>query len=629
MKTLVVAEKPSVGRDIARVLKCAGRGEGCLTGEKYVVTWAIGHLVSLKEPDELDAKYSKWNVYDLPIPPEKIPLKVLKPTASQFKTVKELMNSPEIDHIICATDAGREGELIFRYIYEQAGCKKSFSRLWISSMTDAAIRAGFDSIKPSGEYDALYASARCRSEADWLVGMNATRAFTLRYGSLLSVGRVQTPTLALIVKRDREISAFKPESYWEVRADYGSWQGVWFDPETKNTHIHDEAKAKAIAAKVKGKTAVVTEYRAEEKRVPPEKLYDLTTLQREANRKFGFSAEKTLSVAQALYETHKLITYPRTDSRFLPDDMKPKVSQTLMRLPEPYAAMVRALSPIKTAQRIYDNEKISDHHAIVPTDKVPDLSRLSADESKIYDLVARRLIANHYPDYVYLACSVVTACEGESFKSNASTPVSQGWRALYKADAEDKKKEKDSDGTIPPLKEGDECPILKTSVKSKQTKPPEHYTEDTLLKAMESAGKLIDDEELREKMKDSGLGTPATRAAIIQRLIAVGYIKRERKALLSTEKGQKLISVVPEEMSSAVTTGKWERALNKMAHLSDKAEVAQKREKFMQSIRNYSAFLTDFARTKAANVLFPREEYKKPAANGRKKDTWKAKSTGQ
>ena len=604
MKTLVVAEKPSVGRDIGRVLNAKTQGQGFLEGENYVVTWAIGHLVSLKEPDELDKRYSRWDMRDLPILPEKIPLKVLPSTKGQFSVVSSLMNSDMISDIICATDAGREGELIFRYIYTQAGCNKPFSRLWISSMTDAAIKAGFDSLKPSSAYEGLYASARCRSQADWLVGMNATRAFTLRYNTLLSVGRVQTPTLALIVKRDREIAAFRVEPYWEVNVDYGGWKGTWFDPETKQTRIDEKAKANEIANKVKNKIAVVTEYKSEKKRVPPEKLYDLTSLQREANRKFGFKADVTLKIAQSLYETHKLITYPRTDSRYLPDDQKPKVIKTLQGLPEPYKALVEAVSPLKTAQRIYDNSKISDHHAIIPTEKRPDLSRLNEQEKKIYDLILRRLIANHYLDYEYLSCTAITECEGEHFKTNAETPLIQGWRAVYKDD----EKEKQKTETLPVLTEGEQLNIKSASIQQKKTTPPAHYTDDTLLKAMENAGKTIEDEDLREQMKDSGLGTPATRAAIIERIITVGYVRRDKKNLLATEKGDKLIQVVPEEMSSAVTTGKWERALYKMSQINDAATIEQKQSKFMTSIRNYSAFLTDYVGSKAPRVIFPPDE---------------------
>ena len=616
----MVAEKPSVGSDIARVLGARTRSEGCLRGEKYIVTWAIGHLVSLKEPDEIDARYKKWQSADLPILPEKIPLKVLPKTKQQFATVKALMNSEEVSDIICATDAGREGELIFRYIYIMAGCKKPFSRLWISSMTDAAIKAGFADIKPSSEYEGLYASARCRSEADWLVGMNASRAFTLRFNSLLSVGRVQTPTLALIVKRDREIAAFISEPYWELTVDYGGWKGTWFDPKTKQTRIESAERAKQLALKVKGKEATVTEYKREEKHIPPEKLYDLTTLQREANRRFGYNADRTLRIAQSLYETRKAITYPRTDSRFLPDDMKQKVAKTLSFLSEPYRAMVEKVQPIKVAYRIYNNAKISDHHAIIPTDKTIDPNALTNEERNIYDLVVKRLIANHYPDYIYSSQSVITQCEDEQFKTNEDTQISLGWKELYLDDS----KQKQSEGKIPLLSVGDKIVIKKTDIQEKKTTPPSHYTDDTLLKAMEDAGKTIEDEELREKMKDSGLGTPATRAAIIQRLIAVGYVSRSKKNLLATEKGDKLIQVVPEEMSSAVTTGKWERALNNLSRINDPAMIGEKTGKFMASIRNYSIFLTDFARNKAKSVIFPKDEYRKTTAKGNSK--WKTRS---
>ncbi len=610
MKTLVIAEKPSVGRDIARVLKANASGNGCLSNERYIVSWAIGHLVTLMEPDELDSSYAKWRRSDLPILPQTIPLKVIRNTKSQFDILKSLMNSKDVDYIICATDAGREGELIFRYIYQMAGCVKPFGRLWISSMTDEAIRGGFASVKPSADYDGLYASARCRSEADWLVGMNASRAFTLRYNVLLSVGRVQTPTLALIVARDKEIRSFVPEDYWELTASFENWKGVWFDPKTKSTHIQSREKAEELAAKVKGKTGMVGECAVRTKRVPPEKLYDLTTLQREANRKYGYSAEKTLELAQRLYETHKLLTYPRTDSRYLPDDMATQVHKTLETMPEPYRGLINAVSPLKRADRIYDNTKISDHHAIIPTEKRPNLSSLSQDESRIYDMVLKRLISAHYPDYVYDAMTIITLCEGESFRTNLNRVVEKGWKQVYGGD-ELPQDEKDIALSLPEVHEGDQTRLLRSSIKKLATKPPASYTEDTLLKAMEDAGKIIEDEDLREEMKDAGLGTPATRAAIIQRLISVGYIKRVKKTLISTEKGEKLVDVAPPEMTSALTTGKWERALAKLARLSVQDEIAEKRERFMNSIRAYSAFLIDHAFTKAPDVSFPREQYQK------------------
>lgn len=610
MKTLVVAEKPSVGRDIARVLGVKGNGNGFLASDTHVVTWAVGHLVGLCEPDEVDEKYKKWRMDLLPMLPAKIPLKVFKQTQTQFNVVKKLMNDKDISEIICATDSGREGELIFRYIYSQAGCSKPVKRLWVSSMTDAAIKAGLDSMKPGEAYDSLYLSARCRSEADWLVGMNASRAFSLKYNAHLSVGRVQTPTLAILVKRDQEIEQFVPEEYYEVTCDFGDYKGTWID-ENQKTHIPAKEKADEIKKKVSGKIGRVIESSRDEKRKPPEKLYDLTTLQREANRKFGFSADKTLKLAQSLYETRKMITYPRTDSSYLPDDMIPKVQKTLNLLPEPYAAYVKAISPVKTAKRIYDNNKVTDHHAIIPTDRRADIRVLSEDERKIFDLIAKKLIAAHYPDYVYSSTKIITDVEGEKFRSQGNMPISDGWRALYKG--EEKKKEDENE--IPLLAVGDERKVQKASSKQMKTKPPSPHTDDTLLKAMEDAGKTIEDEELREKMKDSGLGTPATRAATITRLIDVGYAERKGKQIFSTEKGRLLVKVTPEEMTSALTTGKWERALSRMALISDKDEMERKEKRFMESIQRFCVYLVDYARTKAPYQRFPEE--KKPAYKDR------------
>ena len=606
MKTLVVAEKPSVGRDIARVLGVKGSSQGCLTSDTHVVTWAVGHLVGLCEPDEVDEKYKKWRMDLLPMLPEKIPLKVYSQTKAQFNVVKKLMNDKDISEIICATDSGREGELIFRYIYDCAGCKKPVKRLWVSSMTDAAIKAGLDSMKPGEAYDGLYLSARCRSEADWLVGMNASRAFSLKYNAHLSVGRVQTPTLAILVKRDSEIAAFVPEDYFEVNCDFGDYKGVWIDANQK-THIPSKEKAEEIKKKVNGKTGRVVESTRDEKRKPPEKLYDLTTLQREANRKFGFSADKTLKIAQSLYETRKMITYPRTDSSFLPDDMIPKVQKTLNLLPEPYQSFVKAIAPVKTAKRIYDNSKVTDHHAIIPTDRKMETGVLTEDEKKIFDLIAKKLIAAHYPDYVYSSTKIITEVEGEKFKTQGNMPISEGWRALYKG--EEKKKEDDAE--IPLLRVGDERDVKKASVKQQKTKPPSPHTDDTLLKAMEDAGKTIEDEDLREKMKDSGLGTPATRAATITRLIDVGYAERKGKQIVSTEKGKLLVKVAPDEMTSALTTGKWERALSKMAFITDRSEMERKEKRFMESIGRFCTYLVEYAKTKAPYQRFPEEKQMK------------------
>ena len=627
MKKLIVAEKPSVGRDIARVLGVRERGEGYLYGEEYVVTWAVGHLVALSEPGECDPRFRQWRMADLPMLPDKIPLKVLPGTKDQFAVIKKLMNSAKIESIICATDSAREGELIFRYIYQMAGCTKPVQRLWISSMTDAAIRQGFAELKPAAAYDALYESARCRSEADWLVGMNASRAFSLRYDAHLSVGRVQTPTLSLIVKRDREIEAFVPQDYWEVRANFGDYEGLWINPNPRpespdgkkddkkspETRVYDKALAEQVKNAVKGRPARVEESTTETKHFQPPQLFDLTSLQREANRKFGFSADKTLKLAQALYETHKLVTYPRTDSRYLPDDMKPKVKKVLGLLPEPYAAMMRSerMNMDMYSKRFYDNSKISDHHAIVPTDRRANLSGLTGDEAKLYDLIVRRLIAAHYPDYVCENARIITAVDEHRFKSTGVMPVDEGWHAVY---GEDKAPSKES--PLPRLSVGDERRVEKVSVKASKTKPPVPHTDASILNLMENAGRDIEDEALREQMKSSGLGTPATRAAVIERLIQVGYARRSGKSIVSTEKGRQLIDVVPTQISSAVTTGKWEKALAEMAAFSDSTARNAKSERFMSGIRRFSQFLVDAAKQAPDSVRFEKEEFKpkKPAS---------------
>ncbi len=616
-KTLIVAEKPSVARDIARVLGVRQAGEGYLYGEDYVVTWAIGHLVALAEPGETDPRWAKWNMADLPMLPDEIPLKVLPGTKEQFAVVKKLMNSAKIDAVVCATDSAREGELIFRYIYRMAGCAKPVQRLWISSMTDAAIRQGFENLKPASAYDSLYESARCRSEADWLVGMNASRAFSLAYNAHLSVGRVQTPTLNLIVKRDLEIERFVPEDYWEIRANFGDYEGIWVNPETKKTRCPDEALAQSVRKAVSGRTGTVTESRREKKQLPPPQLFDLTALQREANRKLGFSADRTLKLAQALYETHKLVTYPRTDSRYLPDDMQPRVKSALRNLPEPYAAFVQApeMNLAMHARRFYDNAKISDHHAIVPTEKRPDLSRLSADEARLYDMIARRLIAAHYPHYEYEAAKVTTRVEAHDFRSTGAMPLKEGWRALYRDEkpAGRKARSEDAEPPLPRLEVGDERKAEKVSVKACKTTPPEEHNDASLLKLMENAGQDLDDERLRELLKSSGLGTPATRAATIERLIEVGYARRKGKHIVSTEKGRQLIAVVPEQIASAATTGKWEKFLSDLAAQKDGDARAQKSERFMAGIRRFSLFLVDAAKQAPKDVRFEREAPKKRA----------------
>lgn len=607
MKKLIVAEKPSVARDIARALGARGKAEGAITGDEYIVTWALGHLVSLKEPDEIDARYKKWRWDDLPILPEGIPLKVLPKTRAQYAIVKKLMNSPEISSIICATDSAREGELIFRYIYEMAKCKKRVERLWISSMTDQSIKQGFANLKSDAAYDSLYESAKCRSHADWIVGMNASRAFSIKYNAQLPVGRVQTPTLAMIVQRDNEIAAFKPKDYWELRADFVDYEGIYHDPKINENRIYDAERAKQLKSEIVKKPARVVDSSYEKKSTPPPQLFDLTTLQREANRKFGYPAEKTLSIAQSLYETRKLITYPRTDSRYLTRDMPEKVKATLSSLGEPYAALIMApeFTPGVVAKRYYDDNKVSDHHAIIPTEKRADYAALPIDERNIYDMIARRLIAIHYPDYEYESAKITTECEGHLFKSAGATPLKEGWRALYREQAEK------PEITLPKVSAGDARVVNKATIKALKTKPPEPHTDASLLGLMENAGAKLDDPELRERMKESGLGTPATRAATIERLIKSGYVKRVKKTLVSTEKGRQLIAVAPKQITDPATTGKWEKALNDMAKLNDETERTRKSSRFMAGIAKFAVFLVDSARSADAAVKFERPTYKK------------------
>ena len=608
-KILVIAEKPSVARDIAKVLKANQKGDGCLIGEKYVVSWAVGHLVTLAEPEEYDENYKKWNFSTLPILPEEMKLKAIKQTRDQLKVLHKWMHSREIDSLICATDSGREGELIFRYIYEITKCIKPFERLWISSMTEEAIKEGFATLKDGKEYDLLYTSAKCRSEADWLVGMNATRAYTLRYHALLSIGRVQTPTLAIIVDRQKEIDAFVAEDYFEVQADFGGYTGIWIDKE-EHTRIEKEETAKEIVAKVNGKNAIITKVEKEEKKMPPPLLYDLTELQRDCNKKFGFSAKKTLDIAQNLYEKRKMITYPRTDSRYLSDDMKGKVRNTIRRLHElgEYAPYAQPLTEnISFTKRIIDNTKVTDHHAIIPTDGKLRVDSLTEEERKVFSLVAARFLAVFYPYYRYETTKVYAEAEEERFLSKGTVVLEEGWQAVEKAltpaAAAKKKKKDEEEQKLPALKEGEQRKIEKATVQKKKTKPPTPYTESSLLSAMENAGRFVEDEALKEQMKDSGLGTPATRAAIIERLLTVGYIVRKGKTLIPTEKGRKLIEVVPNEMRSPQTTGKWEKGLSSIA----KGNMTE--ERFMASIRRYVQFLIqDAASGRRADVVFPEEQ---------------------
>ncbi len=613
-RTVVVAEKPSVGRDIARVLGCNQRGQGCLMNDQWVVTWAVGHLVTLVEPDELDEKYKRWQFDTLPILPEDIPLKVIRQSNDQYKAVKELINAPDTDRLVCATDAGREGELIFRYIYMKSNCRKPFDRLWISSMTDEAIKEGFRSIRPGTEYDGLFRSAQCRSQADWLVGMNASRAFTLKYDTLLSVGRVQTPTLAILVTRRLEIENFKPEEYATVTANLGDYKGTWFDEKLDpDTHIPKIEDAKDIAADIKGKQGRVITAETVRKKDPPPQLYDLTSLQRDANKLLGFTADKTLKIAQSLYETRKALTYPRTDSRYLPPDMIPRVVQTMKLLPSAYQSLVPGALPegkLPVSKRTVDETKVTDHHAIIPTAQRVNPDSFTEDERQLYDLVARRMLAAFYPWCEYDATKIITQVEGDLrihlLRTNGRVVIVNGWRDIAplanmptKAKGRRKSAEEEEDVALPPLNVGDVRTVKSAEVKEDKTKPPPQHNDASLLSAMEHAGRDLDDEELARQMKGSGIGTPATRANIIERLMQVGYAVRKGKTILATDKGVQLIAIMPQEIASPEMTGRWELALEQIT------DGKQDADRFMESIRKFSTFLVNYARNNRADVQFP------------------------
>ena len=580
-KILVIAEKPSVGRDIARVLNCSRKGEGFLYNDSHIVTWAIGHLVGLQEPEEYDQQYKKWSMETLPIVPPKMQLKVLSKTRKQFSVLKKLMNDKSVSSLICATDSGREGELIFRYIYSKAGCRKPFQRLWISSMTDEAIREGFSRLRPGSDYDFLFQSARCRSEADWLVGINGSRAFSVMYNTLLSIGRVQTPTLAMLVSRQKEIEEFVPRDYWELHCDFGGWQGIWYREKVSETRILKKEEGEALLSKVRGKQGRIQSVVTERKRQLFPQLYDLTELQRDANRRYGFSAQRTLKTAQQLYENRKLITYPRTDSRYLSEDLVSTLPGLIKNLDEaPYSEFVQpllSLSRLPVSKRLVDNSRVSDHHAIIPT-KTKRKPGMTGDEEKIYDLIVRRFLAAFHPPYDYEETQVHTEIEGEMFYSRGISVINPGWKNLYKGLKEEKKTREDP--PLPVLNEGQTVTAAEARLLAKKTRPPQPYNEASLLSAMEHAGRFVEDEELKEQLKQGGLGTPATRAAIIERLLG-GICVRRGKALLPTEKGIRLIEVVPDELKSPETTGKWEKALERIA------KGAMDPERFMGSIVRY------------------------------------------
>jgi DNA topoisomerase-3 len=613
----VVAEKPSVARDIARVLGAGERGDGFLRGDGWIVTWAIGHLVALAEPHEIRPEWRAWRQTLLPMIPERWPLVAYERTRAQFEVVKRLLLDPAVERVICATDAGREGELIFRYIYEAAGATKPVERLWISSLTPDAIRAGLERLRPQREVDGLADAARGRSRADWLVGMNLSRAYTLArrsasHGELLSVGRVQTPTLAILVERELAIRKFVPEDYYEVSADFRApaasaaaptLRGVWFRPTPPGSDAEalekarrlpgDGEEAERIAARVQTGRARIESVEAQTRRLAPPLLYDLTELQRHANRRFGWSAAKTLEIAQSLYESKKLISYPRTDSRHLSHSVAATLPRVVRAIRAPYEAqLAEGTGERPLGARFVDDAKLSDHHAIIPTGASPENARLSHDEASLFDLICRRLLAAWHEDHVYASTSVVTAVESDGaqavvdrFASRGSAVLRVGWRALEPDPAP-------PDVELPfGLARGQAQLVVDARAERKRTRPPRRLSEATLLTAMETAGRDLEDRELVDAMRETGLGTPATRASIIETLLARKYILRDGKSLAATDKGVELIEIVHPDVKSPAMTGSWEARLARIERGTESLDA------FLRDIEKYVAEVVKRVRT--------------------------------
>ncbi|HEY7829275.1 MAG TPA: DNA topoisomerase 3 [Solirubrobacteraceae bacterium] len=629
-KTLVIAEKPSVGRDLARVLPGPfAKHEGWLEAPDYVISWAVGHLVQLAEPDEYDPAYKRWRMPDLPIVPEKFKLVVRdERSRKQMSVVSGQLRRDDVEEVINACDAGREGELIFAYLFEKAKASKPVKRLWLNSMTTAAMKDAFASLRPAEEMALLEQAARSRSEADWIVGMNATRAATIRlrtsFDGAVSLGRVQTPTLAIITRREEEIRAFKPEPYWLVDATFaaGPIDGNPPTPEPEDERkyggrfhagakprIATEEEALAIVAACRGKDGTITKLEKKAQREKAPMLYDLTSLQRDANTRYGFSARRTLAAGQRLYEEHKALTYPRTNSRYLTTDMIPEIKPTaeLVGGRKEYsqaAAYVTGLEELPL-ERVVNDSKVTDHHAIIPTNSEHMVERMSDDDKRVYDMVVRRFLAIFHPEAEFENTRVETTVESHVFRTRGKLLVVPGWRGVYgETPAEAKSEGEDDEATdqqLPKLNDGEDVETREIESARKETKPPRRYSDASLLGAMETAGKLVDDEELREAMKDSGIGTPATRAAIIERLIAVGYVERDGRALVATEKGLNVVRLLDDHpLTSPEMTGNWEHRLGKIEQGKDS------RESFMQDIAGFARETVQDLDAKLKDIRIPR-----------------------
>ena len=586
-KQLVLAEKPSVARDLARVLGCGKDNGGYFEGKEYIVTWALGHLVTLADPEAYDDSYKAWRIEDLPMLPPAMKLVTIKGTTKQFQTVKRLLARDDAAEIVIATDAGREGELVARWILAKANCKKPLKRLWISSVTDKAIREGFARLADGKAYDTLYMAAAARAEADWLVGINATRALTCKHNAQLSCGRVQTPTLAMIASRQDEIERFVPKPYYGLRYKCRGYQLTWFDSKSKETRLYSRERCEAILQKVSGGKAVVREVTKKAKQKPAPQLYDLTELQRDANKLYGYSAKETLSLMQRLYESHKILTYPRTDSRYLSSDIVQTIPERLKAcgigaFSKPAFQILK--KPIIANKNFVDDAKVSDHHAIIPTEQFVNTAKLTDREWKIYELVVRRFLAVLSSAMQYEEVTVIAECGGESFRARGKHITQLGWRELYtKMDEEE-----DEDGdeqSMPSLAAGD---VLDGAIQLTEgkTKPPAYFTEATLLSAMEHPAKYMPEEsaELKKLIGvTGGLGTVATRADIIEKLFATFLIEKKGNEIHVTSKGRQLLELVPSELRSPALTAKWEQTFEDIIKGGKKVQTS-----FLAEIRDYT-----------------------------------------
>ena len=590
-KILVLAEKPSVGRDIARVLKCNNNKGSYIEGNKYIITWAMGHLVGLMDPEGYDNKYKEWKMETLPMLPKHMKLVVLKKTSKQFNEVKKLMNRNDVDEIIIATDAGREGELVARWIIEKAGINnKPIKRLWISSQTDKAILNGFKNLKDGKEYENLYKAAVCRAEADWLVGLNVTRALTCRYNAKLSAGRVQSPTLAMIVQREEEIKNFKPKTYYTINAKTKDYNLSWINKEN-NSRIFDEDFANKIALKIKKSEGEIININSINKKKFSPALYDLTELQRDANKIFGYSAKQTLNIMQRLYESHKILTYPRTDSRYISTDIVATIPDRLKAIAiGEYRIFSEGLlkTKINGNKSFVDNSKVRDHHAIIPTEEKPNLSNLSFEERKIYDLVVKRFLSVLLPPFEYIQTTIEAKINEERFLAKGKIVISKGWKKLYDK-LEDESDDDIKEQVLPNVNKGDKVFIENVSLNKGETKPPSRFNEGTLLSAMENPHKYINVSKDAAKTlgETGGLGTVATRADIIEKLFNSFVIEKNGKEILPTSKGRQLIDLVPKELKSPLLTAKWEKQLDEIAN--------GKRDwnSFIKDMKNYSIALVE------------------------------------